>query len=545
MEMHRFRLFLSILIFTTLLPYAALAETYYVDFDTGSDANSGMYTSSPWRSLPGTTGRSNWGNTSTQPYSHAIDSSHKIPKGSTIYIKAGTTHGSADPDGDNIYIDGTFYESPTEESERIIVTVSDTWGSGNALIDGSGLTYGGNFKEYMFGLRLSYFTLRGHDSTRKLVFQNAESSNKRGIVIKGTMSSNHSTNVDLYYIDVNSCAFGVVWSYTDNFLADHCNTGNNDTSGFSIGAWGDENCDGGILQDCVSDGDGTSGSDAGFHLVGSTNITFRRCTAKNANARGFDAGMVHNDDPSAAVSGTYIDCSAYDNATGGFACNGAVGREDYCVFTYINCVAWNNCSGEWMRGDYHAYDGVTMKLYHCISDQRGVSKNPRCFTAVAEKNYGNVKVYAKNCVGYLPTTGTGDRFIWVLWEKGSTYDIAINIDYNAYDPSGISKFAYVNNEGNDGRTPSFSEWQAYSLMGSPPDTNSFTSTTINDYWEDPLNHDYHITSRASPLVNAGTYLSTPPYVLTDRDGRTRSNPVEIAPYEYGLLPPTGLRIVSR
>ena len=73
---------------TFLYSQPLFAFTYYVDFDNGNDSNSGMSTDSAWRTLPGNNGLSSWGNNFTQPDNHAIDSSHKIPAESIIYIKA-------------------------------------------------------------------------------------------------------------------------------------------------------------------------------------------------------------------------------------------------------------------------------------------------------------------------------------------------------------------------------------------------------------------------------------------------------------------------
>ena len=111
---------LSIIFMYFIAP--CFAGTYYVDFDSGNDTNNGTAYTTPWRSLPGTTGQTDWG---------AINSGAKIPVPSTIYIKGGTTHSSADPDDDNIYIDGTYYTAPTQESERITIKVATTaeWGA--------------------------------------------------------------------------------------------------------------------------------------------------------------------------------------------------------------------------------------------------------------------------------------------------------------------------------------------------------------------------------------------------------------------------------
>ena len=103
---------------------AALSATYYVDPGVGSDANAGTTQTSAWKTLPG------WGSVSTHG---SFNSSSKIPVGSTIEIKAGTSL-----IGQRWQVNSTYYALPSSEADRITIRVSPTWGSGNFLIDGSG-----------------------------------------------------------------------------------------------------------------------------------------------------------------------------------------------------------------------------------------------------------------------------------------------------------------------------------------------------------------------------------------------------------------------
>jgi hypothetical protein len=536
-----------------------LAEDYYVDFDNGSDTNTGMSTASPWRTLPGNTGRTSWGNSSTLPYSHPIDSSYKIPKSSTIYIKAGTTYSSADPNAGNILIKTDYYSSPTQESERITIAVSSDWGSGHVTIDGTGLVYGGDFNVYLLGVRyLSYITIKGNDESRRFKIVNTETASKRGLIIKGTGATTRSTANKVDYLTIQDCGYGFMVSYTDNFLFDHVLLKDNDNSGISIGAWGDEICNGGILQSSESVNNGTSGSDAGIQVVGSTNIKIINVVSHDCRARNFDYGTTTNTTPCTVMT---INCTSYNGTNGGFCCNGGPALVDSCIYYYINCISWNDNPSNQSRGSFHSYDGCTVYYYHCIADKRGVTGHTRAFSAQAESGEGSVKLYVKNCVGYFPTSGGGkEHWIFDLREGSSSDRIYLqDISYNAYDIRQVTIFAFLRKYGDGDYSYNFAQWVAQNKCGSYPDTTgSFAKndSSIEDYWTDVGNHNYTLTSDSGPLSNAGVYLSSPAAVLTDRCGNSRSNRSEIGPYEFsessiceptrvnGPTPPKGLRIVN-
>ena len=510
------KLLYSFLIFL-FMSGSAFAGTYYVDFDAGDDTNNGTAEVTPWRTLPGTYGQTTWG---------AITSSNKIPAPSTIYIKAGTTHSSADPIKGNISINSTYYASPTQESERITITVSPDWGTGHAIINGTGLTYGATHTTQLLSvLFLSYITVRGNDDTRRLKFQNAS---VNGVWIGGT-SGTHRQYQKLNYLYVSNCGIGIGFSYSDNFTVENTYTTLNATAGIMTGGGSGEVCATGTIQNCESNGDCIApSSSAGICVMDATDVLVKDCTVYGAR-NNFNYGVQGG---TGSCSVTTVNCVSYNTPNAGFRCSGGgPATTDTCVYIYINCIAYdcNTDVGE-TTGIYHSYNGCTVKWYHCIADRRSGAGG--LFTADAEDPYGDVKVYARNNVGYHPS-GSGNVWMYRIIEWGATYKVIIDINYNTYDITGLFAFARVRSAGGTWDDKTFTTWKTENRFGGIPDANSSTSTTIDDYWTDVVNHIYTINSASSPLINVGTYLNTPSDVLLDKNGIPRSNPPEVGPYEYG------------
>ena len=118
----------------------------------------------------------------------------------------------------------------------------------------------------------------------------------------------------------------------------------------------------------------------------------------------------------------------------------------------------------------------------------------------------------------------------MLWAQSSNCDVTHDIDYNIHDVTGVTAYARRIKSGTfDTEYAEITDFQA---LAAPSDENSSISTTIDDNWTNVVTHDYTISSSDSPLINAGTYLSSPSAVQTDKAGVSRSNPPEIGPYEY-------------
>ena len=108
----------------------------------------------------------------------------------------------------------------------------------------------------------------------------------------GTSDLLHSTSNYFYYLTIQDCTHGFMLGYANNFLFDHLLLKDNSNYGMSIGGLGDYNCDGGTVQNSESDHNGTSESDTGFQVVGSTNITIKNTISHDCPRRNFDYGTV-------------------------------------------------------------------------------------------------------------------------------------------------------------------------------------------------------------------------------------------------------------
>jgi Right handed beta helix region len=114
-----------------------MAATYYVDFTSGSDANNGTSTGTPFKTIPGTRTvngssylNSSWG---------SFTSSSKIPENTTFIVKAGGDETSAI--AGYVLIAGGSGDFYTYGCSNVVIEVTNTWGTGTtATIDCAGMT---------------------------------------------------------------------------------------------------------------------------------------------------------------------------------------------------------------------------------------------------------------------------------------------------------------------------------------------------------------------------------------------------------------------
>jgi hypothetical protein len=118
------------------LAATAGASTYYIDFAGGSDANDGLSTSTPFKTIPGTVKADAsdylnllWGSFSAQA---------RVPDNTTFIIKAGTTETFAA--GGYVWLaasSGDFYQLGCT---NLVFEVATNWGTGStATIDATGM----------------------------------------------------------------------------------------------------------------------------------------------------------------------------------------------------------------------------------------------------------------------------------------------------------------------------------------------------------------------------------------------------------------------
>ena len=118
---------------------AAYSATYYVDFAAGNDDSAGTSPTTAWKTIPGTktSDLSGW-RTLNYANGTVVAGTVKVPAGTTFKLKSGTTHDRSN--GGLIFIDSTFYQQGTSNSP-IVFQRDLTWGNGQIIIDGSGMTF--------------------------------------------------------------------------------------------------------------------------------------------------------------------------------------------------------------------------------------------------------------------------------------------------------------------------------------------------------------------------------------------------------------------
>lgn len=156
-------------------PGATLAATYYVDPQSGSDANPGTSPAAPWRTPPGTRTSSNGGFLASAWGS--VRTSSRVACGDRILLKGGATQSSAQ--GGAWLIDPTYYSDCTAGNPTTIkVATSGEWSGSNGhfTIDGSGITSTAN---YLYGwpgdedsliqvANVAHLHIRGASATQRL-----------------------------------------------------------------------------------------------------------------------------------------------------------------------------------------------------------------------------------------------------------------------------------------------------------------------------------------------------------------------------------------
>lgn len=200
-----------------LVPSLAGATTYYADFDTGSDANNGLTTSTPWKRLPGMVGE-----TVTPDFS----------SGDIVCLKGGVTWTDrllAQP--------GVLYYSVGGSNTAVAACVG--WGSGKAIIDIPLTTDTlGAFKVQGDGDNVTVDGLR-------LINRDTTSANtKCGFYVEGSAGAgNNVVNLTVRNIEGTLSANGLciigyadTWSITDSQFDDN------------IGNISQSNCNGNGMQ---------------------------------------------------------------------------------------------------------------------------------------------------------------------------------------------------------------------------------------------------------------------------------------------------------
>jgi hypothetical protein len=325
------------------------AATYFVDFDNGSDARDGLSQATSWRNIPGTRTASNSGTVS------GATGWKKIAAGDTIQIRPGTIHNSSE--GGRIFIDSTWYGNGTAVSP-ITIKADTTWGSGQILIDGTGVTvpsWSGLFE--IKGI--PYVVLDGV-ADKGIKIQNSA---YYGFATSGnynTIRFVEAYNSKLTNVLFTSNSYPTTYlqgGKIDHVVAHKTNTNDDWASNIYLNY-----VDGALVTDSISYDSNTGGD--GIHLGSCKNSWIVRCTAYRNGEQGIDIsrdGDYKTRDDSYNI--TVRDSVAYDNYKQNFDSNSA-SRDIY----FINNVAWRTTTTEGGDGNFMVYEaGNRVFFINCTS----------------------------------------------------------------------------------------------------------------------------------------------------------------------------------
>jgi hypothetical protein len=375
---------LIVTIFFSLLNifHNANAATYYVDFDSGNDSNNGVSITTAWRNLPGTC------STATSSSLNCTNlNTHNIAAGDTIEIKAGTTHDSTD--GGRIHIASNYYANGTSSSP-ITIKASTTWGSGQIVIDGTGISlppWRGLFDIY----DRDYIVIDG-SVTDGILLRNSNS-----VAIWGTYtpSSNHTVGWTVKNLKIyNSGGAGLLFYH-----------GAGEASGYAIS---------GIVIDTVNcdttrgNGDG----DGCIEVWYANNVIIQNCTATNAcNGVANSCDGIHLGNVNTALIQNNI---TYNNGEQGIDISKGVkvGRDDVYNILVRNNISYNN-----YKMNYDANSGA--RDIYFINNQSKKSYGGESGDGLFSLYQSGERIFFINNTS-IGGTGWGYQFSW----DGATADMA-------------------------------------------------------------------------------------------------------------------------
>lgn len=532
-----------------LLSLPCLGATYYVDFDGGSDANSGTATNAAWKTIPGT--RTTDGTAFLTNQWGSFTSSARVPDNTTFSVKSGTTHDGSK--GGYVWMavgSGHFYDNGCT---NLAIEVNSAWGSGPTVIDGAGMTAGIALMLIQIdGVHIQGFTI-----------QNAQVD---GIQFKERLGTGEMIT--------NIAAISMV--FTNNGLQ-----ATNDLTGSGLGHLAVKHAYGVTISNCAFEGNGHWLNGL---LMGESHKLVQSATVVNCFARNHIGDLPNNDSGIGfkALNGqvTFSNCVSTNNLKG-FDCGEINGDNNPITYTIVNCQAKSNIWGIGLNAVAAAYAGaVNFYVINSLVESnaiRGVNAYAGPFNLHVVHN-----VFAHN--GGLSGSNSDDGQMRITPNSGSdsqtilahvynnalicdasaptamscayfepaTNNFTLDFDWNGYASAAGSNFflwSYNYNGptsqassyafGTNGPGHSSGGWYTnYGKTATPPtlgtghyhcDPNS-KGSGASDTTLPPLNALYFPTNHY-----AGTNLSAQSWYIaamgTDRAGRTRAS-WDIGAYEY-------------
>jgi hypothetical protein len=566
------KLFLRALMCCVLLSAGWVgATTYYIDFDNGNDSNSGTSTNAPWRTLPGTQNlagtdwlHTSWGN-------GAITALSKIPAGSVIQIKAGTTYDSRD--GGIIWLERTWYPEIASDYGSITIERATNWGSGPVTFDFTGIVGLAAVIVQIDGLRLD-----GHGTSGIRVINSPQD----GIQVKEKMGTGNAVS----YTFFESLEF---YNNGTSFLNDPAGAGSGQVNFRKVSSARVNNCIfngnnrfiNGLIQgdnhkqivDSVvsnSEAYGHQGdmvtNDAGIGFkVFNGQVLFTNVFSHH-NLKGFDLGEQHGDN--GTITYRVVNCTSHDNAWGvNFNCAADATYTGAVNFYLINTIIYSNLvhganvySSPFNLHVIHsvfAYNGTEAQSGSYSGNLRITPNSATDSGHIVARVYNNVFYKGWDCAittSHFDTAGGTDFTLdedynvyvqrasemfcqWAYFQSGA----AVNVAYGADGP-GHASGQWYSRAGVSTATPTLGTGH---LGCDAHSTVILSSVPVEPFFRTAVPAAY-VPSQTSSGFNLSNKSWYTPEMGLDRMGHTRAS-WAIGPYESAgpvVQAPTGLRVLA-
>ncbi len=528
------------------------ARDFFVDLGNQSDVNDGLTESTAWKTIPGT--RSTDGTTYLNAAWGSITTTAKIGENDTIWLKAGTSHVSANGGLVQLAASSSYY---TNGCSNITIRTSQTWGTGtNATINCTGMTVGiSAILVQIDGVRL--FNISVINSERSAIYgkeKAGDSAPLTNFTVVNCFAQNNGTS---FASDLAGSGFGQIQCRRGNgvyFTNNICDGDNNFINGMLLGEAHYAITNGFIVNNTLYGHQGDlSDNDAGIGIKSfNSHIEFINNNSYN-NLKGYDSGEQSGNDAvwpggtAAPISYKYINCIANSNVWG-MNFNGPASQYAQTIkFFAVNCLITSNAyvghliySGPYeFIGVHNVYcnNGMAIPFYYEGGHIR-LGPNDRHDT-----NLVTIRIY--NSIFFRQTAG----LVYSIKSSNPTNQIVLDSDYNSYIQQASETFSYWGwNEANlkeysygaNGPGKASGSWYTdYYVNATPPaigtghfhsDANS-RGTGATDTSPPPINSSFVPTN-----VYSGLNLSTKPWYDSsmgiDRNGNARGFQWTLGNYEY-------------
>jgi hypothetical protein len=546
--------FIVSLLILLALPSLVSAETYYVDFDSGDDTDSGTSRLDAWKTIPGTRNMAN--NNYVCP--GGCSGWKRINAGDIIKLRSGTTYDSGD--GGRIRINSDYYSIDATPENPISIERDTGWGAGSVIFDGTGIPMSSTGEALISVYDLGGIELDGgsgvSDSYDGIIIRDSER-----IGFKQYLASTTSQHgCSLFYVsfinngvDYTSSGSGGSGSgqlyfgggsgvnrVIDGIRIDYCkfDGGGNAFNGANFGQSDQRVIDCEVSNSIAFNHIGTDPTDEGIGFKAqNSQIKYTSCTSYD-NSKGWDSGD-EDSNPNWDISYKLVNCEAYGNNMGAGFSGCECSRNGEVKFIIVNSIFRDN-SGVGVKSYAGPY-----KLYiaHSVFDNN--DHNTLTHPDGIDDTY-DIDVNIFNSIYYKP--GDGDGTLCTAYWKDTGLNFNLYSDYNSYIQAGSEYFstfgAYGGGStphrfsyGSNGPGHSSGTW--YNFQGWNNDPNS-KGTGSDDPtpppFTDVVNHDYTLTTSYSgmDISNQDWYI---PEMGIDMVGSVRTN-WDIGAYEFeGSVPP--------